>query len=239
MAQSTVAEVSWPDLLIPKAPQKYTENIEKYRARGGILDPQTDILKFSHNDQARFFAFCLIIDQLAKDNISGDFAELGVFKGNSAQFLAAIARRLGRTTYLLDTFEGFDAMDLSENESQLNGAFADTSLDAVREKVGDDQTVFIKGRFPDTAPQLPAAGTYSLVHIDCDLGEPMAAGLHYFYPRVRPGGFIIMHDYNSLYWDGAETAIDRFFADKPESIVPLPDLCGSVVVRKNKETYYS
>ncbi|WP_321900022.1 TylF/MycF/NovP-related O-methyltransferase [Paraburkholderia heleia] len=239
MAQSTVAEVSWTDLLIPKAPQKYTENIKKYRARGGILDPQTDILKFSHNDQARFFAFCLIIDQLAKDNISGDFAELGVFKGNSAQFLAAIARRLDRTTYLLDTFEGFDVKDLSENESQLNGAFADTSLDAVRAKVGDDQTVFIKGRFPDTAPQLPAAGTYSLVHIDCDLGEPMAAGLHYFYPRVQPGGFIIMHDYNSLYWDGAEMAIDKFFADKPESIVPLPDLCGSVVVRKSKETYYS
>lgn len=238
MTQSTVADLSWPELLISRVPQKYTENIEKYRARGGILDPQTDILKFSHNDQARFFAFCLIIDQLAKDDIGGDFVELGVFKGHSAQFLAAIARRLGRTAYLLDTFEGFDAKDLSADESQLNGAFADTSVDAVRAKVGEEQTIFIKGRFPDTAGQLPVDGMYSLVHIDCDLGEPMAAGLHYFYPRVRPGGFIIMHDYNSLYWDGAEMAVDRFFADKPESIVPLPDLCGSVVVRKNKQAYY-
>lgn len=238
MSPSTVGDGSWADLLISRAPQKYTDNIEKYRSRGGILDPQADILKFSHNDQARFFAFCLIVDQLAKDAIGGDFAELGVFKGHSAQFLAAIARRLGRTTYLLDTFEGFDAKDLCEDESRLKGAFSDTSLNAVRAKVGTEQTVYIKGRFPDTAAQLPDDVTYSLVHIDCDLGEPMAAGLHYFYPRVRPGGFIIMHDYNSLYWDGAEMAIDQFFADKPESIVPLPDLCGSVVVRKDKQTYY-
>ncbi|MEX3967943.1 TylF/MycF/NovP-related O-methyltransferase [Paraburkholderia sp. EG286B] len=238
MTQSTVADGSWADLLISRAPQKYIENIDKYRSRGGILDPQTDILKFSHNDQARFFAFCLIIDQLAKDNIGGDFAELGVFKGHSAHFLATIARRLGRTTYLLDTFEGFDAKDLSDDDSRLKGAFADTSLDAVRAKVGTEQTIFVEGRFPDTAARLPDDGTYALVHIDCDLGEPMAEGLKYFYPRVRPGGFIIMHDYNSLYWDGAEMAIDQFFSDKPESIVPLPDLCGSVVVRKNKQTYY-
>jgi len=238
MPKNTEVGVNWEDLLISKTPQKYTENIEKYRSRGGIIQPQTDILKFSHNDKVRFFAFCLIVDQLVKDEIGGDFAELGVCRGYSAQFLATVARRLGRTTYLMDTFEGFDAKDLSENESQLKGAFADTSFDAVRARVGDDQTVFIKGHFPDTAAQLPVDAKYSLVHIDCDLGEPMAAGLNYFYPRVQPGGFLVMHDYNSLYWDGAELAIDKFFADKPESIIPLPDCCGSVVVRKNKQAYY-
>jgi O-methyltransferase len=229
-----VAAKFWADELIPRAPQKYTENIEKYRARGGILEPEADIRKFAHNDQARFFAFCLIADQIAKDGIRGDFAELGVFKGNSAEFLASVARRLGRMTYLLDTFEGFDGKDLSEGELQLSGAFADTSLEAVRAKVGDERTLFIKGRFPDTSSHIPRDAVFALVHIDCDLGEPMMAGLRYFYPRMQPGGFIVMHDYNSLYWDGAEKSIDDFFSDKPESIIPLPDLCGSVVIRKTK-----
>ncbi|WP_322006057.1 TylF/MycF/NovP-related O-methyltransferase [Paraburkholderia tropica] len=238
MAKSTTLTSNWEDLLISKSPQKYTDNVGKYKSRGGIIEPQTDILKFSHNDKVRFFAFCLILDQLVKDNIQGDFVELGVFKGHSAQFLAAVGRRLGRVTYLMDTFEGFNAKDLSEDESQLKGAFADTSLDAVRARVGDEQTVFIKGHFPDSAAQLPGGMKYSLVHIDCDLGEPMAAGLKYFYPRMQPGGFLIMHDYNSLYWDGAELAVDNFFSDKPEGIVPLPDFCGSVVVRKSKDPYY-
>lgn len=108
MAEREAARDLWVNALVNRAPQKYTENIEKYLARGGILDLETDIQKFANNDQTRFFAFCLIVDQIAKDKVPGDFAELGVFKGNSAQFLASIARRLDRTTYLLDTFEGFD-----------------------------------------------------------------------------------------------------------------------------------
>jgi O-methyltransferase len=234
MAEHEATRDLWVNALGSRAPQKYTENIEKYLARGGILNPEADIQKFANNDQTRFFAFCLIIDQLVKDKVPGEFAELGVFKGNSAQFLASVARRLDRTTYLLDTFEGFDGRDLAENESQLKGAFADTSLEAVRAKVGDEQTVFIKGYFPETASHIPDDASFAFVHIDCDLGEPMMAGLRYFYPRVKPGGFIVMHDYNSLYWDGAEQAIDSFFADKPESIIPLPDFCGSVAVRKSK-----
>jgi hypothetical protein len=47
-----------------------------------------------------------------------------------------------------------------------------------------------------------------------------------------PGGFLIIHDYGSLAWAGAEKAIDAFFADKPECVVQIPDSCGSAVVRK-------
>jgi O-methyltransferase len=60
----------------------------------------------------------------------------------------------------------------------------------------------------------------------------MKAALEYFYPRLVPGGFFILHDYSSLYWDGAEKAIDEFLADKPERVMPIPDKSGTVVVRK-------
>jgi Macrocin-O-methyltransferase (TylF) len=70
------------------------------------------------------------------------------------------------------------------------------------------------------------------VHLDCDLYAPFAAGLRYFNPRLVEGGFLIMHDYSSLYWAGAEQAIDEFFADLPEKPIPIPDKSGTAVIRK-------
>jgi len=145
-----------------------------------------------------------------------------------------MVRRLERTLYLLDTFEGFPNADLEVGESGLSGVFSDTSLEAVRALVGEERTVFIKGYFPETAAHIPEDAVFSLVHIDCDLEAPMRSALEFFYPRMSPGGFVLMHDYSSLHWDGAERAIDGFFKDKPESVVPLPDLGGSAMVRKDK-----
>jgi O-methyltransferase len=81
---------------------------------------------------------------------------------------------------------------------------------------------------------MPENKTYSLVHIDCDLYAPILAALSYFYPRTSPKGFLIVHDYSSLHWPGAEQAVDEFFADKPENIVLMPDISGSIIVRKQK-----
>jgi O-methyltransferase len=60
----------------------------------------------------------------------------------------------------------------------------------------------------------------------------MKSGLEFFYPRLTPGGFLVLHDYSSLEWDGAEKAIDEFLADKPERVIPIPDKSGTVVLRK-------
>lgn len=98
---------------------------------------------------------------------------------------------------------------------------------------------FIKGYFPETAAQLPDKGSYCLVHIDCDLYNPVRAAMEYFYPRLVPGGFLLVHDYSSLHWDGAEEAVDEFFADKPESPIPLTDSAGTIAIRKYKSTSLS
>jgi O-methyltransferase len=62
--------------------------------------------------------------------------------------------------------------------------------------------------------------------------KPFKAGLEFFYPRLVDGGFLVMHDYGSLWWDGTEKAIDEFFADKPESVIPIPDRAGTAAIRK-------
>jgi Macrocin-O-methyltransferase (TylF) len=236
MTEAATPKLSWP--YRADMPQRYNGNYERYRARGGIVQREEFVRGFvdgpdgKRGDMARFYAFCLAFDQIMKDGIAGDLAELGVYRGHTAAVLAEFARRSARTLHLLDTFEGFNSADFKGADADKKMQFADTSLELVKERVGAEGVHYVRGYFPQTAEQLPPNDRYSLVHIDCDLYAPISAGLQYFYPRMTPGGFLIIHDYSSLHWDGAEKAIDEFFVDKPEFPIPLPDGAGSAVVRK-------
>ncbi|QLF92472.1 class I SAM-dependent methyltransferase [Pseudomonas sp. ABC1] len=233
-----VISALWPEALMAGFPQRYFVNYEKYIAAAGQILPALDVKPYIEGnenntlDMARFFNFCLIFDQIEKEGITGHMAELGVYKGNTAAVIASFARRLGRQAYFLDTYEGFSRDDLTGPDRDQAIQFQDTSLEKVKALVGEESAFFIKGFFPETRSALPNDVQYSLVHLDCDLYAPMLAGLEYFYPLMSPGGFIIMHDYSSLYWPGAEKAIDEFFSDKLEYIVPVADCSGSVIVRK-------
>ncbi len=225
----------WPYRADP--PGRYWGNYQLYQTRGGMVRLDDDIRGFTagganEGDISRFYFFCLAFDQLMKEGIRADVAELGVYKGHTASVLATMARRMGTTAWILDTFEGFNPTDLQGVDSAHAMEFADTSLPEVRALVGEENVRYIKGYFPDSAAQLPDDATYSLVHIDCDLYLPISNALKYFYPRLVPGGYLIVHDYASLAWDGAEQAVDEFFEDKPEAVIPLSDGCGSAVIRK-------
>jgi Macrocin-O-methyltransferase (TylF) len=221
-------------------PQRYSAHAERYAARGGRIRLAEDARGFLTGadgapDMARFYFLCLIFDQIVKEGLTGDLAELGVYKGNTASLLAIMARRLGSTAYLLDTFEGFSERDLKGVDAGIKRGFSDTSVEGVRALVGDQNVQFVQGHFPASSSQLPPDVSFCLVHLDCDLYAPMASALTYFYPRLVPGGFLIMHDYSSLHWDGAERAVDEFLANKAEALVPMPDSCGSAVIRKARK----
>jgi len=232
---------SWSASKNSSVPQRYRDNIERYVDRGGEVRPQELMAGFvagnerNQGDMARFHFFCLVFDQILKEGVEGHVAEVGVYKGNTATLLAAVARRLNTTAWLIDTFEGFSASDLEGVDADKSMQFSDTSLEAVQALVGHQNVRFLRGHFPGTASQISDTAAFSLVHIDCDLYLPFKSALEYFYPRLSPGGFLIMHDYSSLHWDGAETAVDEFFADKPESPMPVPDAAGTVAIRKFRQ----
>jgi len=213
-------------------PCRYGSEFGRYQALGGTFEPEGNTISYAYGDRVRFYELSMVFDLIQKDQLKGDIVELGVYKGDTAGLIAQFARRLSRVAYLLDTYDGFDDRDLDKSEQNLSGRFGETSLDYVKERVGTDNTVFVKGYFPETANQLPEDGRYCLVHIDTDLYAPILAGLEYFYPRMVEGGFLVIHDYMSLCWEGAIKAVDEFFTDKPEYIIPVPDLAGTVIVRK-------
>jgi hypothetical protein len=220
-------------------PDRYSRNLRLYEkehdffAYSDLKKWTAGNLKNNSGDISRFFCLNLCIEQLIEEKIEGDVVELGVYRGNSAFLLAKFARRMERRCFLFDTFSGFDARDLQNGkDTSLRTVFEDTSLDTVRDLVGSENTVYVKGFFPDSLRQAGDIGDLALAHIDCDLESPMTAALNYFYPKIKKGGFLIMHDYSSLYWPGAKKAVDSFFKDKPEYIIPIPDKSGTCMIRK-------
>ena len=227
------------EFYLSSIPDRYSDNFQAYGKGTNFLE-HGDMdawlqgnYKNNVGDLTRYYFLNLCLDYLIEDGIAGDVAELGVFRGNSAFLLAKFARRMGRECLLFDTFEGFDARDLEGKDAQVNKhTFENTSLGYVKSLVGEEGVTYVKGYFPDSLVQLTGEHRYSLVHIDCDLEKPVEEALKYFYPRMNPGGFLVLHDHSSLYWPGAEDAINRFFSDKPEKPIPVPDKSGTCVIRK-------
>ncbi len=195
---------------------------------------------FAHNrtnrgDVARLTAIILNIKQVLADGVPGDFAELGVWRGNTAAVLAHYAAQAGRQTLLFDTFEGFDRKDIDGIDQQKGMEFQDTSLELTASVIGERTGVtFVKGYFPDTVTDEFRAQHFAVVSLDCDLYAPMKSGLEFFYPRMEPGGLFLLHDYSSGFWDGAKRAIDEFCAASGEHLILMPDKSGSAFVRKSR-----
>jgi O-methyltransferase len=230
-----------PNLQLGYVPDRFCWQYEKYRTLNRAYSPASEASFLKNNsvnnagDLVRFYFLTLACDTIEEEGLQGDLAELGVYKGNTAFLLAELARRTKRTAYLFDTFESFAEQDLvgiDQNMKSSQREFSDTSLEDARQLVGESNVKFIKGYFPGTADSVPASATFSLVHLDCDLYAPIRAGLEFFYPRLVPGGFLIVHDYSSYYWEGVKMAVDEFLANRPERIVPIPDKSGTVVIRK-------
>lgn len=185
-------------------------------------------------DIPRLWSLILNCKQILAEGIPGDFAELGVWRGNTAAVLAHFAARDGRRVVLFDTFEGFDGRDLSGIDADKAKSFASTSVDLVRSTVGHDaQCDYVKGHFPMSLREEHRARQYAVVSLDCDLYAPMRAGLEFFHPRMPRGGILFLHDYSSQHWNGAKQAIDEFCRATGEHLILMPDKSGSAFLRKS------
>jgi hypothetical protein len=187
-------------------------------------------------DLSRLWFFILNIKQILSEGIQGDFAELGVWRGNTASVLAYYASLNNRKAYLFDTFAGFDKRDLSGVDENKGVGFKNTSLDLVKDIIGkpSESCIFVKGHFPTTVTEEHRNKKFAIVSLDCDLYEPMKAGLEFFYPLMAKGGVFLLHDYSSHFWEGAKKAIDEFCAKNDERVILMPDKSGSALFRKSK-----
>lgn len=168
------------------------------------------------------------------EQAAGAVAELGVYQGGFAKYIAQAFPQ--RPFYLFDTFTGFDARDVQREQESGFGSgaqsFADTSEKRVLQLLPNRERCIVrKGFFPVTFAGLESE-RFCFVSLDADLYEPIRAGLEHFYPRLSAGGAIMVHDFNNSGYPGCRKAVEEFCSRENISYVPLPDIGGSVVVRK-------
>ncbi|MCF8296705.1 MAG: TylF/MycF family methyltransferase [Saprospiraceae bacterium] len=207
----------------------------KFLVKSGQVSKEIRELEKYFPDKVRFFNFWFQAERIKKDGIKGSFAELGVYKGDTAKILHNLD--VNRKLFLFDSFTGFEPEDLKvetgEAATYKQKDFADTSLEKVTKYInGNDNIIFRKGYFPETTNGLENE-IFSLVNIDADLYKPTKDGLEFFYPRLSAGGVIIVHDYNNK-WEGLMKAVDEFVKTIPESLIEIPDLYGSAMIVKAK-----
>jgi hypothetical protein len=139
-------------------------------------------------------------------NIPGDFIEAGVWRGGCCILLRGVLKANGitdRKVYAADSFGGMPppsprfVEDTGHDYSAIK-ALAVTQ-DEVRSNFArydllDDQVVFVEGLFQDTLTRLDA-GPFAILRIDGDLYESTLVALETLYPKLSPGGFVIIDDY--------------------------------------------
>ena len=186
-------------------------------------------------DRNRFYSIWFVLETIKNKNIDGDLAEVGVFKGETAKLIHHGLPE--RKLYLFDSFSGFPKQVIREDcdgtvrPQTVN--FEQTSKAEVERYIGGNKNVKIReGIFPDTAKGIEDR-IFAFVHLDADLYQPTIDGLNFFYPRLSPGGSILIHDYNHN-WEGVRKAVDEFERSVPEQFVELADMYGSVMLTKNK-----
>lgn len=180
-------------------------------------------------DYFRYATLGLAVQRILDEGIEGAFAEVGVWRGQTSAMLHRLAPQ--RRLYLFDTFSGFPDEDLPPGTQ--DGRFQDTSAAAVRARVGpSDSVTLVPGYVPETlAPHGEERFAFAL--LDLDLEAPTRGALDFFYPRLSPGGYLVIHDYNNPESDWAcKRTFDAFLADKPERVVEIGDMWGSALIRR-------
>jgi len=190
---------------------------------------------YTMTSEARLEALCDAVRYIVRGRIPGDIVECGVWRGGSmmAAALALLDEGDGeRVLHLFDTFSGMTqpgAEDVSFDgvsaESQLRAAdpadegpasvWCRAPLEGVRAAIAstgyDMQRVrFIAGDVKDTLPR-EAPARIALLRLDTDWYASTRHELEHLYPRVVPGGVLIIDDYG--HWKGARKAVDEYFAE--------------------------
>lgn len=217
----------------------YTPKVRKpaawvHAAKEGLLSAQLRRAEKNYPDRIRFYNIWLQISRIERQGIKGDFAELGVYKGETARIIHLCSPE--RKLHLFDTFKGFPAGDLKEETgkaaSYTTKHFADTRPEKVKQLLGEHRGIICyPGYFPHTAKGLEQE-KFAFVSIDADLYKPTKAGLEFFYPKLPGGGIILVHDYNNE-WPGVMKAVDEFCNTIHEPAIPVPDADSTVMIMKN------
>jgi hypothetical protein len=192
----------------------------------------TEVTPYTLTSPERIFSLMEAVTHVTRQKIPGTIVECGVWRGGSMMATALTLRSLNcadRDLYLFDTFEGMTKpvdMDIDasgnaaideftrEQLGEDSSSICYASLNEVKSAMAStgynkDRIHFIRGKVEETIPS-QAPESIALLRLDTDFYESTRHELEYLFPRLSPGGILIVDDYGA--WQGARKATDEFIA---------------------------
>ena len=206
------------------------------------------IAPYTQTSLERVVALADAVEYVIRRDLPGDFVECGVWRGGSSMAIALTLLRLrirNRKLWLYDTFGAMppagehdrdyagrsmtgDSLDTVNNASSTTGltlsevqsAMASTGYPAER-------VTYVQGLVEETIPR-SAPDRIALLRLDTDWYESTRHELAELYPRLAPGGVLIVDDYG--HFAGARKAVDEYFAGDPILLSRI-DYTGRMAVK--------
>jgi O-methyltransferase len=188
---------------------------------------------YTRTSVERMYALHQATRYIVGARVPGAVVECGVWRGGSTMIAAMTLAACGDTSrelWLYDTYEGMsepsdhdrDWRGITAAELMRKGAanketsvWCYSSIDEVRanmQRTGYpiDRMRFVKGKVEDSIPG-DAPAQIALLRLDTDFYESTYHELVHLFPRLAPGGVLIIDDYG--HWAGARKATDQYFAE--------------------------
>jgi O-methyltransferase len=219
-----------------------------------LADTIRRVRRHTLSSAARLAALCDGVEYLVRNRVPGDIVECGVWRGGSMMAAALTLLRLGdteRDLYLFDTFSGMAAPTAADVRSPYDGysphrrwrrrrrgrtsdwaAIGAETVRASMEATGypPQRIHLVAGLVEDTLPHR-APQSVALLRLDTDWYESTRHELVHLYPRLVPGGVLIVDDYG--HYEGARLAVDEYFAAREEPVLlSRIDYTGRVAVKQ-------
>jgi hypothetical protein len=209
------------------------------------------VAPFTMTSPERVVALRDAISYVLDRGLPGDIMECGVWRGGSMMVVAQLLVERGerRRLHLCDTFEGMSeptAQDVSRygraahallnrtERTQGRSLWCIASEQDVRRNLNStgyplDMVTLVRGKVEDTLPAA-APQQIALLRLDTDWYESTRHELECLYPRVVPGGVVIIDDYG--YWQGARRAVDEYLAQLvPRPLLTRIDSTGRLLIK--------
>lgn len=151
-----------------------------------------------------------LAERAIADSVPGDFAETGVWRGGVTILLRAVLAAHGiddRLVWAADSFRGLPESNVEQYPADegialsgikaLEVSLAEVKANFTRYGLLDDQVRFLEGWFSETLPTAPIE-SLALLRLDGDLYESTTDALTALYPKVSPGGFVIVDDFGGI-----------------------------------------
>jgi O-methyltransferase len=214
--------------LIPKALQPALRGVRKRAQlmlrnwRGDLLpEPYATVFPYTQAHLIRQENIVRLAGLLDASKIPGDLVECGVLDGGTAALMAHATAQATpeRMVHLFDSWAGLPRATVEDGERASEWSGEDVGSPArvlaVMRKlnVRRGRLVFHHGWFEKTFPAARIEAI-ALLHIDADFYNSVRLCLETWYPRLSPGAFVQIDDYDSF--SGCHAAVNAFLAAHQE-----------------------